>query len=383
MAVNGRRRVVIAGAGGIGSATAALLRGLGAYEGDIYLGDADAERAHTAAEEAKRVRAPGDVQAFSLPASGSSTEFDNVLKGADVLLDCLPGSEAPRMGRAALACGAHYANLTEYVAETEELLEMSKGASQAFVLQAGLAPGYVNVLAHSLYQDFRRLYGNDKVDEVRMRVGALTRLALAPHYYGWTWSPVGVATEYVKPAWAVRDFKLTEVPALTARELVLIDGVVYEEALTSGGAADLPQALAGRARQLDYKTLRYPGHYAWVDAQLRDLPEGPKRAAGLQQRMEAAIPHCEDDVVVIYASVRGLDQRGHMRQLDQALRVGPYRLEGLRLRAIQSTTAGALAQVALMLLGTVHRGPMSQSQIDPQAFLNGQIVKPIYAQRVE
>lgn len=383
MAVNGRRRVVIAGAGGIGSATAALLRGLGAYEGDIYLGDADAGRAHAAAEEARRVRGPGDVQSFALPATGSSTELESVLTGADVLLDCLPGSEAPRMGRAALACGAHYANLTEYVAETAELLEMAKHARQAFVLQAGLAPGYVNVLAHALYQDFRRLYGNDVVDEVRMRVGALTRLALAPHYYGWTWSPIGVATEYVKPAWAVRDFKLVEVPALTARERVLIDGVVYEEALTSGGAADLPQALEGRARQLDYKTLRYPGHYAWVEDQLRDLPAGPERAHGLQQRMEASIPHCEDDVVVIYACVRGLDQRGLMRQLDSALRVGPYQLEGLRLRAIQSTTAGALAQVALMLLGTVHRGPMLQSQIDPHAFLNGQIVKPVYAQRVE
>lgn len=382
MAVNGRRRVVIAGAGGIGSATAALLRGLGAYDGDLYLGDADPGRAQAAAEEARRVRAAGDVQAFALPSSGSSPVFDGVMTGADVLLDCLPGSEAPRMGRAALAHGAHYANLTEYVAETAELLELSKGARQAFVLQAGLAPGYVNVLAHALYQDFRRLYGNDVVDEVRMRVGALTRLALAPHFYGWTWSPVGVATEYVKPAWAVRDFKLVDVPALTARELVLIDGVVYEEALTSGGAADLPQALEGRARHLDYKTLRYPGHYAWVDAQLRDLPEGPERVARLQQRMEEAIPHCEDDVVVIYASVRGLDQHGQVRQLDSARRVGPYVIEGVRLRAIQSTTAGALAQVALMLLGTVHRGPMLQSQIDPHAFLNGQIVKPIYDQRV-
>ena len=54
-------------------------------------------------------------------------------------------------------------------------------------------------------------------------------------------------------------------PRSPSADTVVIDGITYEEDLTSGGAADLPAALEGRVRNLDYKTLRYPGHYAWVE----------------------------------------------------------------------------------------------------------------------
>ena len=53
-------------------------------------------------------------------------------------------------------------------------------------------------------------------------------------------------------------------PALSGRERIIIDGDEFEDNFTSGGAADLPDAYSGRVRDLDYKTLRYPGHYQWV-----------------------------------------------------------------------------------------------------------------------
>jgi hypothetical protein len=36
-------------------------------------------------------------------------------------------------------------------------------------------------------------------------------------------------------------------------------------------AADLPDALSGRVRSLDYKTLRFSGHYGWIQKQLIEL----------------------------------------------------------------------------------------------------------------
>ena len=72
----------------------------------------------------------------------------------------------------------------------------------------------------------------------------------------------------------LRDFQRTTRPSLSERCTVVIDGVTYEEDLTSGGAADLPAALEGKVRHLDYKTLRYPGHYAWIEQRVALEVEG-------------------------------------------------------------------------------------------------------------
>ena len=61
--------------------------------------------------------------------------------------------------------------------------------------QTGLAPGYIDVLGHHLFQDFCREHKVDSVDCLEMRVGALTTTVRPPHFYGFTWSSVGVATE--------------------------------------------------------------------------------------------------------------------------------------------------------------------------------------------
>jgi hypothetical protein len=71
-------------------------------------------------------------------------------------------------------------------------------------------------------------------------------------------SPVGVATEYLKDTIVLRDYVKTTLPSLSERANIIIDGITYEEDLTSGGAADLPDALSGKVCSLDYKTLRYP-----------------------------------------------------------------------------------------------------------------------------
>ena len=93
------------------------------------------------------------------------------------------------MARLAKQHGCHYLNLTEYVAETNEVLGIAEGADTCFALQCGLAPGFINILGHDLFLKATQAWGVDKVDKLEMRVGALTRHATEPHHYGWTWSP--------------------------------------------------------------------------------------------------------------------------------------------------------------------------------------------------
>jgi len=374
-----RHEIVIAGAGGMGSATALLLRELGDFDCDVYLGDANLARAKSAAAWVREGSARhGAVEAFALPAQGSSPEFDRVLAGADLLLDCLPGSEAPRLARLARQHHLHYANLTEHVRETGEVEEIAQGAAQGFLLQTGLAPGFVDVLGHGLFQRFCEEHEAERAESLTLRVGALTTTAHPPHYYGFTWSSIGVATEYVEPATVVRDFQRTTRPSLSDLAPIVIQGVRYEEALTSGGAADLPAVLAGRVRNLDYKTLRYPGHYEWVKSLLRSAPEGGDRAGYLQRKMEGAVPFVEDDLVVIYSAVEGRGADGVLRRLESSFRIEPVVVGARKLKAIQATTAAGLAESARLLLSDEIQGVCHQSQIDPARFMAGPFVGAIY-----
>ena len=373
------KRVFIAGSGGIGRAVGLLLRELGELEVDLILGDAYMEQAESAVEFILQdSQAKGSVKAIKIPLKGNSTPLTVALSGCDLVLDCLPGGQAPRVAKWALEHGLHYANLTEYVAETQKIMEMAKDAKTGFALQCGLAPGMINVLGMGLFDSFCERFEVDKVDTMKMRVGALTQNAEAPHFYGFTWSPIGVATEYVKQAEVVRDYKKVLVGSLAQVETLLIDGLAYEEATTSGGAADLPEALAGRVRNLDYKTLRYPGHWSWVKEQLAAIGDVKDRIPKLQDLMQSTIPEMEDDVVVVYASVEGVGSKGRRHRLDAAYMVLPEHFGGQRLRAIQSTTAAGLAECARLLLTDEYQGTLLQSELDPELYLNGPYVGAVY-----
>lgn len=377
-----KHQVVIAGAGGMGRAVGLLLREIGDFQVDLYIGDADLGKAQEAAAWIREgSEKPGEVYPFPLPLQGTNAELGEALDKGDILLDCLPGKEATRMAGLARDHEAHYANLTEHVKETEEIQEIARDCSQGFLLQTGLAPGYVNVLGHDLFQRFCRDGGVQKADRLQMRVGALTTTARPPHYYGFTWSPSGVATEYVEPANVLREGRRTSLPSLSERETVIIDGVTYEEDLTSGGAADLPAALEGKVRDLDYKTLRYPGHYAWVERTLAEAPapeSTASRIAHLERRMLESIPFMEDDLVVIHAGVEGRGADGHLRRLEKSHLIRPRRVGARTLKAIQSTTTAGLAESARFLLMETPQGVCLQSQIDPAHFMAGPFVAEIY-----
>lgn len=372
--------IIIAGAGGIGSAAGLLLREYADFGVNLYLGDRYMDSARKAAVWiVGGSGSSGVVQPFFIPSEGTNEVMEAIFAKGDIVLDCLPGKEAPRMAALAAKHGLHYANLTEYVQATLEVSAIAAEAETGFVLQTGLAPGFINVLAMRLFGDFCSEFGVNEVDAIAMKVGALTRHAIPPYYYGFTWSPIGVATEYMEDVVAIRDYKRVVLPALSERGLLNIDGILYEEDLTSGGAADLPVALEGKTRLLDYKTLRYPGHYGWVEQVLAGFEGEVKDKIGLlEAEMLRQIPMLEDDLVVVYASVKGKDSRGVLHLREQSYRIFPLKVGNKTLRAIQATTASALAEAARMLLLGNYKGVVHQSMIDAEAFLGGRFVSLVY-----
>jgi saccharopine dehydrogenase-like NADP-dependent oxidoreductase len=374
-----KKKIFIAGSGGIGEAAALLLREWSDFETEIYLGDVSEERLHEAKDFiCRNSQKMSKIETVLMAPENSNEAMNAAFTGCDVLLDCSPGGQAPRMARFAKDFKIHYANLTEYVAETDEIINLAKNAETGFVLQTGLAPGFINVLAMSLYEKFVAEFENEIIEKVGMKVGALSAHAHQPHFYGFTWSPIGVATEYVKFSRVIRDFQITQQPALSDRETIVIGGRTYEADLTSGGAADLPEFFAGKAKRLDYKTLRHVGHYAWVDGVIRQFPNDENLPKNLLDKFLKEVPAVEDDFVLVHASVEGFDNKNVRRLIEKAFFVEPLEINGHFLRAIQTTTAVPLIESAIMLLSNKYKGVVLQSNIETEKFLNGDFISRIY-----
>lgn len=373
-------KIFIAGSGGIGRAAALFILDSQDWHCEVVIGDTSKQQLEDANQWIQRgIGNVNGLSAFIMPEDGNAEAFSNVLRDTDVLLDCLPGSFAPAMAKLCLQYGMHYVNLTEYVNETNEIKELAKDADTGFILQTGLAPGYINNLGVHLAETFMNRYEVDKLERLSMRVGALSQFCESPHFYAFTWSSIGVATEYVKDSETVRNHEIVRLPSLTERETLNLNGKVYEADLTSGGAADLPHEFKDQIKDIDYKTIRYPGHFDWVQNYLKTVSGDDSKIDLLEKHMLKSIPHMEDDVVVIYAAVRGYDKYGKLRSIQSTQHIYPLIIGGITMRAIQTCTAAPMVECAKLLLTGDYKGIITQSQIDPAAILEGAIVRQAYA----
>ena len=143
-----------------------------------------------------------------------------------------------------------------------------------------------------------------------------------------------------------------KVQPLEGHETFTLDGTDYEAFNTSGGVGTLGETLAGRVRNLNYKTIRYPGHCAIMKRLIRDLRLGEAR---LTEIFGYALPR----------TLAG--RRPHLRQRDRQDRAAsPGRRSSCarsipaprrpHWSAIQITTASAICAV----LDLVREGRLPQ-----------------------
>ena len=344
-------KVAVIGAGKIGSTIAGLLSP--AYE--VLVIDQSAEA--LAALDAKpkpqtRAMAIDDAAALA-----------KALAGCFAVVNAAPYQLTVPVATAAKAAGAHYLDLTEDVAASRVVRELAKDAETAFIPQCGLAPGFITIAAWALAKHF------DELHDVRLRVGALPRYPSNALNYNLTWSTDGVINEYCEPCEAIVNGRLREVPALEECEEFALDGVTYEAFNTSGGLGTLCQTLDGKVRNLNYKTIRYPGHAAIMKALLNDLDLRNRRPL-LKDILENAVPATLQDVVIVFVTVSGLKE-GRLMQETYVNTVYAQAVGGEVKSAIQITTAGAACAVLDMLaLGELPQtGFVRQEDIPLSRFL--------------
>jgi saccharopine dehydrogenase-like NADP-dependent oxidoreductase len=322
-------KVAIVGAGKIGSTVAGLLAP--AYDVIVIDQSEDALAALDAKPRpATKAMAIDDAEALA-----------KALAGCFAVVNAAPYQLTTVVARAAKAAGAHYLDLTEDVAASRVVRELAKDSATAFIPQCGLAPGFITIAAWELAKHF------DELHDVRLRVGALPRYPSNALNYNLTWSTDGVINEYCEPCEAIVNGRLREVPALEECEEFALDGVTYEAFNTSGGLGTLCQTLDGKVRNLNYRTIRYPGHAAIMKALLNDLDLRNRRPL-LKDILENAVPATLQDVVIVFVTVSGLKE-GRLMQETYVNKVYAQPVGGTIKSAIQITTAGAVCAVLDML----------------------------------
>ena len=344
--------LILLGAGKIGETISHLLHGSGDYA--LTVADQDPARlAPIAALGVNTVRAEfDDRQALAA-----------LIRGHAVVVSAVPFYLTPTIAEAAVAAGAHYFDLTEDVESTRRVKALAAGARTVLAPQCGLAPGFISILAHAMTRKFESLR------DVHMRVGALPVYPTNALKYNLTWSTDGLINEYCNPCEAIIDGELRETLALEEIEAFSLDGVAYEAFNTSGGLGTLCDTLAGRVENLNYKTVRYPGHRDLVKMLIRDLRLGQRREI-LKDVLEASVPMTRQDVVLVFVTVSGM-QDGRLTQESFARKIYSKTLDERLYSAIQITTAaGVCAMVDMVREGVLpDRGFVRQEDADLERFL--------------
>jgi len=291
-----------------------------------------------------------DVQTIS---EAELAEWLNA-KSISYVVNSLPFFLNEKVARASQTAKCSYIDFTEDDIMADRVKSIYKYSGLNCAVKCGLAPGYINYIGKSLAESI------DNCSELMVSVGALPRLvsydaAHPERSYNLSWSVDGLVNEYIRPCRVRRNGKIREIDALSGQKTVIIDGFEYEAAHTSGGIGSLVDDLEG-LRNVQYMTLRYPGHYAYVRSVVQ---ENNNNFEKIKKIFQANFPYTTDDVIVAYAEAVGSDQNGRLVKRTYADKF--YGINGLT--GIQATTAGSGAAILELFLKQQLSGVLSHKDI--------------------
>lgn len=363
-------KILILGAGRMGLGAAYDLAHNSPDVSAITVADVDEGRARAVAgvvASAKLTPRQVDVE--------DSAHVVELMRGHDAAVSCVTYFHNLALARAAIEARTNFCDLggNNSVVDAELALDReARAAGVNIIPDCGLAPGMVAVLAAHGAERF------DELEAVHIRVGGLPLIPKPPLDYQIVFSVEGLINEYVERARVVREGRIVEVESMTELEELEFPAPFgkMEAFQTSGGTSTLPDTFAGRIQELDYKTIRYPGHCAQfkllVDLGLASSDEvdlggarvSPRKLLG--ELLVRHLPADEPDAVLIR-----LEFRGRMKGETRALRYDIIDRfdERTRLSAMQRTTAFPASIVAqTMARGlTTSKGALPQERCIPPA----------------
>lgn len=245
-------KVLVMGSGQMGKGAAFDLARQDSVE-QIILADIDLKAAETLAKEIGPKAIAEKVDAKN------RAELVKVFSKVDSVVSAVSYTVNKLHTEVAIETRTHMCDLGGNKFVVEDQIEMSgqaKDAGITVVPDCGVAPGMVSVLARHGIEYL------DRVESVKIRVGGLQQEPKPPLNYALIFAVEGLINEYVEPCVAIRNGKIVnEDPLIGFEELTFPEPFGKLEAFnTSGGTSTLPQTYLGKVNELDYKTIRYPGH---------------------------------------------------------------------------------------------------------------------------
>jgi lysine 6-dehydrogenase len=359
-------KIAVLGAGQQGTACVYdLLQNRGITE--IGVADSDKERADLLIAGIRRFQPGGSrttLSAFEVDVT-DPTQLTDFLALYDVVISAVPYFLNLQVTEAAIAAKTHMVDMggnTDLVFEQRKLDAQAKAAGVTILPDCGLAPGMANIIAaHGIAQ-------MDQVESLKIRVGGLPQYPQPPLNYQLFFSVHGLINEYIGQSVVIRDGKISSVETLTDVETVHLAqpvGQTQQQDLeafhTLGGLSTLPWTFAAKVRNMDYKTLRYPGHCQHIKtmSDLGLMDEAPRVidgqtirprdvfAAVISERLNAERNGWDPrDVVVVLVTLEG-SRGGQPVHLRYEL-IDHYD-EATGLTAMMRTTAFPVSIVAQMM----------------------------------
>jgi len=330
-----KERVLIVGAGNIGVAVANLLPQKN-FEVLVVDTNPEALKNHQLSEvNVMRILNFRDQEAYNL--------LDGILTRCDYVINAGPHFINRDIISYARANKVHYFDLSEDVESTQYARSCANWELRtAFVPSCGLAPGYVSILANDIAQRM------DEVHDIFIRVGALPRCPNNRLKYNLSWSTDGLVNEYANQGLALENGEMVSTPPLGNYETLVIDGIPYEAFSTSGGIGTLHETWKGKAQNINYKTLRYPGHVDYMKFLMEDMN---LKGDELVKLLEKNVPTTTQDKVVIYVSIIGI-KNGKKTQETVVQQITGGKRNNIFWTAIQLTTAaGVCGMIELHRVG--------------------------------
>lgn len=300
-----------------------------------------------------------------------------LMRHHDAVISCVVYHFNLGLARAAIEAGVHFCDLggnNAIVASELALDAEARAAGINIIPDCGLAPGMVSVLVAHGAARFERL------EAIHMRVGGLPQHPKPPLDYQIVFSVEGLINEYVEPARVIRGGQIIEVESLTELESLEFAPFGQLEAFqTSGGTSTLPESFLGRVQELDYKTIRYPGHCEKFkllldlgltsdeEIEIDGVRVKPRRV--LSEMLLRHLPADEPDLVLVRIEFCGT-MAGQARTLRY--QIADRFDEASGLSAMMRTTAFPASIVAQMMARgqTTQRGAVPQERcIPPDIFV--------------
>ncbi len=274
----------------------------------IIVADLDLSRAESIARALGSKVTPTTVNARD------REQVTRLFSSVDAVTSCISYTVNEMLTEVAIESGVHLTDLggnLNVVKKQLEAHDRARSAGVTIIPDCGLAPGLVNVLARAGIDYL------DRTESVRIRVGGLQQQPRPPLNYSLVFSVEGLINEYVEPCMVLRNGKVTYEEPLTGFEQIDFPPPFgrLEAFNTSGGSSTLPLTYEGRVNNLDYKTIRYPGHghTMWcmmklglMDSQVQEFDGvkiAPRRV--LERLLEKNLPQSGKDVTLLRVTIGG------------------------------------------------------------------------------